>query len=189
MKFIVAALLGLALTLTNAHAQEPTTAPAPTPTMAPVDKPAAMTRSDATAGPAVNATPVALQQAFDGAMTCSALSALKAQETGKDESWLWGNRAFAFGMLAAQFYSNQTSKPVANEQMDEFLTTYANALAAMPAAQREPFETGCRRKYAAMDHMCESNPCPHKPPANAGAAANPQAAAPAPTPKANAPAP
>lgn len=102
----------------------------------------------------------ALEEAFDGAMTCSALTAIKAHEAKEDEAWRWGNRSFAFGMLAVRFYTEATQQPLPREEIDKILTEYANALMAMKAEQRQPFEEGCGRKYADMDRLCEANKCP-----------------------------
>lgn len=170
MKFLFTVVL--ALMLAGVQAQEPPLAP-PSKAAAAVGAETAAKLALPPAGPAVAPTTAALQQAFDGAMTCSALSAIKARDVGAEDHWRWGNRAFAFGMLAARFYTDQIKKPVTNEEMDNFLTTYANALGAMPPAQREPFETGCARKYTMTDRMCETNPCPHKAPAPAPAKAAP----------------
>ena len=71
----------------------------------------------------------------------------------------------AFGMLAANFYVNATQKKLSNEDMDNALTSYANSLQGMSPAEREPFDTGCARKYAQMDKLCEVNECPHSAPA------------------------
>lgn len=106
----------------------------------------------------------ALQQAFDGAMTCSALSALIAKTAKPDEAWRWKNRSFAFGMLAANFYVNATQNKLSNEDMDNALTSYANSLQGMAPAEREPFDTGCARKYAQIDKLCEVNECPNAAP-------------------------
>ena len=146
----------LALAAAGVEAADPAPPPA---TVAPVEA-----SPKSAAGPEVAPTQVALQEAFDGAMTCSALAALKAQDAGPDQRWQWGNRSFAFGMVAARFHSDLTKRPASNEELDDLLSTYANSLAGMPAAKREPFETGCARKYALMDQLCEVNPCPHKPP-------------------------
>ena len=106
----------------------------------------------------------ALQQAFDGAMTCSALSALIAKTAKPDEVWRWKNRSFAFGMLAANFYVNATQNKLSNEDMDNALTSYANSLQGMSPTEREPFDTGCARKYAQIDKLCEVNQCPNAAP-------------------------
>jgi hypothetical protein len=136
-------------------------------------EPAVSTPPSASSSPAAEAehgqsqppSKEALQQAFDGAMTCSALSALLAKTAKPDEAWRWKNRSFAFGMLAANFYVNATQKKLSNEDMDNALTSYANSLQGMSPAEREPFDTGCARKYAQMDKLCEVNECPHSAPA------------------------
>ena len=112
----------------------------------------------------------AFEQAFDGAMTCSALTAVKAHqatEAKEAEAWRWGYRSFAFGMLAVRFYTDATKQQLTNEDADNMLTEYANSLVSMTPEQREPFEVGCARKYAEIDKLCEINKCPHTPAADA----------------------
>jgi hypothetical protein len=109
-------------------------------------------------------SPEALQQAFDGAMTCSALTAVKSSQAGPDEAWRWGNRSFAFGMLAVHFYTDATKTQLAQEEVNNILTEYANTLVAMSPEERQPFEEGCARKYPDMDRLCELNACPRSPP-------------------------
>lgn len=100
-----------------------------------------------------------LKQAFDGAMTCSALTAIKAdQATGTDQQ-SWANRSFAFGMLAVRFYTDITAAPLSNDELNEALNQYADALLAMSPEQTAPFETGCANKYADMDRLCAENEC------------------------------
>jgi hypothetical protein len=110
--------------------------------------------------PAVEPNRAAFEEAFDGAMTCSALTALRAQSAPAGEAAQWNNRSFAFGMLAARFYTEARQQPITHEQMNNILTEYANTLASMPVDQREPFELGCARKYADADKLCELNQCP-----------------------------
>jgi len=110
--------------------------------------------------PALESNRAALEEAFDGAMTCSALTALRAQSAPAGEAAQWNNRSFAFGMLAARFYTEARQQPITHEEMNNILTEYANTLATMPVAQREPFELGCARKFADADKLCELNQCP-----------------------------
>lgn len=188
MKLIITSILGLVLvTVQAAEPTVPAATPAAPATVAPAPPAAGAGVTPAPAegetGPGVAPTKASLEQAFDGAMTCSALAAVKALQAGKDEAWRWQNRAFVFGMLAARFYGNATKDPISNEDMDNMLTEYANSLSTMPAAQREPFETGCARKYPQMDQLCEINKCPHAAPGTRSPTP-PAAAAPA---KADAP--
>lgn len=112
--------------------------------------------------------PAVLQQAFDGAMTCAAVTAVKADEVAQAERWLWENRSFAFGMLAAQFFSQARSEAMTGEQLDDALNKYANALLEMAPADRAGFETSCGSKYPGMDDLCKQNRCIHEgPPADA----------------------
>ncbi len=114
------------------------------------------------------AQPDLLQQAFDGAMTCSAVAALGAEEVADAERWRWDNRSFAFGMLAARFWNDATGEPMSAEQLDQTLNRYAQALIGMEPDQRAMFENGCAGKYADVDKLCEENPCLHSgPPAPA----------------------
>lgn len=115
--------------------------------------------------PGVAPTKDALKQGFDGAMTCSAVCALAAQGASRDTAWLWQNRSFAFGMLAAQFYSQATNGEVSREDLDSMLTEYANALQSMSPQARKPFDDGCARKYGAVDQLCKENGCPNSAPA------------------------
>ncbi|MBX9607317.1 MAG: hypothetical protein K2Y51_13915 [Gammaproteobacteria bacterium] len=132
-----------------------------------------------TEAPGVAPTKEALKQGFDGAMTCSAVCALAAQGAGKDTAWLWRNRSFAFGMLAAQFYSQASNGQVSREDLDSMLTEYANALQTMSPEARKPFDDGCARKYAAVDQLCKENGCPNAAPAAPEFVAPGEAAAPA----------
>ena len=143
----------LALCVTVARAAEP----APAAPAAPA--------ASATQGPDVAPTKQALQQAFDGAMTCSALAALNGRAAGKDQAWLWQNRSFAFGILAMQFYMQATGDKVKKSDMDDALTSYANTLQSMSPKERQPFDEGCARKYAQIDQLCKDNGCPSAPPA------------------------
>lgn len=105
-----------------------------------------------------------LRQAFDGAMTCSAVAAIKADEVAPDERWRWENRSFAFGMLATQFWTEARGQAMPAEELTKALNTYASALLEMVPLSRAGFEANCESRYADMDTVCESNPCPHKPP-------------------------
>lgn len=153
MKRIVVLILGLAVS--GVQAGEPAT---PTPVPVPQVVPSA----DANQVPAP--TQEALQQAVDGTMTCSALSAIISRSVAADQAWLWKNRSFAFGMLAANFYVNATKEKLSNEELDNMLTQYANSLQGMTAKEREPFDTGCARRYAQIDKLCEQNHCPNTAP-------------------------
>lgn len=160
MKRIAISLLSLVMY--SAYAAEPAA-----PAAAPSTAPAASTAPDTKHGQSEPPSKEALQQAFDGAMTCSALTAMIAQSAKPDEAWRWKNRSFAFGAVAANFYVNFTQAKLSPEDMDNALTSYANALQGMPAAEREPFDTGCARKYAQIDKLCEVNECPHAAPGTA----------------------
>ncbi len=163
-KFLIA-LLCLSLMVFEAGAAGPAGAP-----------PAATTPAADAAGDAKGPAPAPgdaakpevdkaqYEQAFDGAMTCSALTAIAAQKAPPAEAWRWGNRSFAFGMLAVRFYTESHKEPLKNEDLDGILTQYANALNAMPEAERKQFDEGCGRKYADIDKLCEVNDCPRKPP-------------------------
>ena len=105
----------------------------------------------------------ALAQAFDGAMTCAALTALKADRAESVKAWQWGNRSFAFGMLAVRFYTEARQEPLTNEELNEALNGYVDAFEAMPAQQQAQFEKGCAGKYAVVDELCVENACPHSP--------------------------
>lgn len=113
-----------------------------------------------------------LKQAFDGAMTCSALSAVNSQRVADAEEWKWRNRSFAFGMLAARFLGDATNKPVTAESLDEALNQYIQALEEMKPDQVAHFETICQAKYAEVDKLCEENGCPNADPAKAESAQN-----------------
>lgn len=167
------AILCLGLSMTEASAAEP--APAP---------PAESTAPAGTAAPAAGEAvkqefdKAQYEQAFDGAMTCSALTAVVAQKAPPAEAWRWGNRSFAFGMLAVRFYTEANKEPLKNEELDGILTQYANALNSMPDAERKQFDEGCARKYADIDKLCEMNDCPRKPPGAAKPGADVKAAPP-----------
>lgn len=176
MKRIAISLL--CLVLFNAHAAEPAAPAASTP--APVTN--AAPAAGANHGQSEAPSKEALQQAFDGAMTCSALSALISKTAKADEVWRWKNRSFAFGMLAANFYLSATQNKLSGEDMDNALTSYANSLQGMSPTEREPFDTGCARKYAQIDKLCEVNNCPNAAPGT------PEYQAPAGAPAAPAPA-
>ena len=152
MKRIAISILGLVMF--GAQAAEPA---------APTAAPAASTPPAAN-GQSVPPSKEALQQAFDGAMTCSALAAIISKTTKADEVWRWKNRSFAFGMLAKNFYHSATQNDLSGEDMDNALTSYANSLQSMAAKDREPFDTGCARKYAQIDKLCEVNHCPNSAP-------------------------
>lgn len=100
-----------------------------------------------------------LKQAFDGAMTCSALTAIKADQALGDAQRTWANRSFAFGMLAVRFYTDLTQKSLSNADMNDALNEYAHSIAAMTPEELEPFESGCAGKYPDMDKLCEENDC------------------------------
>lgn len=130
------------------------------------------------AGAATKYDKAQLLQAFDGAMTCSAVTALAAEKTPPAEAWLWGNRSFAFGMLAVRFYTEANKKQITSEELNNILTEYANRLNTMPAADFKPFDEGCARKYPDIDKLCEQNKCPRQPPgADESAASEPAAGA------------
>jgi len=100
-----------------------------------------------------------LKQAFDGAMTCSALTAIKGDQIGGEAQQQWVNRSFAFGMLAVRFYTDLTSEPLSNDELNNALNQYADALTAMSEEELAPFEAGCGNKYADMDRLCDENDC------------------------------
>lgn len=102
-----------------------------------------------------------LRQAFDGAMTCSALAAITADKVAANERWLWENRSFAFGKLAAQFWQQATDEPPTGEKMNEALNRYAGTLIELPPEKVEPYETSCNGKHADIDKLCEVNSCVH----------------------------
>jgi hypothetical protein len=129
--------------------------------------PASQAAPAAAANDAAAPTKESLEQAFDGAMTCSALTAIIAQSAAPAEAWRWQNRSLAFGLLARNFYANANQAELSSEEMDNKLTSYANSLQTMPAKEREPFDTGCARKYTQMDKFCEQLRCPNAPPAAA----------------------
>jgi len=172
MKRIAISLVGLVML--GAQAADP--AP-PAASSAPPATSAAPSAGEAN-GQSTPPSKEALQQAFDGAMTCSALSAIISQTAKADEAWRWKNRSFAFGMLAANFYVNATQEKLSNDDMDNMLTQYANSLQGMSPTDREPFDTGCARKYAQIDKLCEVNQCPNSAPGTPEF--QPPAAAPAP---------
>ena len=72
-----------------------------------------------------------LKQAFDGAMTCSALTAIKGEQVMGEAQQQWVNRSFAFGMLAVRFYTDLKSEPLSNDELNTALNQYADALTAM----------------------------------------------------------
>ncbi len=123
--------------------------------------PANQATPTADANHAVAPTKEALEQAFDGAMTCSALTAIIAQTAAPAEAWRWQNRSLAFGVLARNFYANANHEELSSEDMDNKLTSYANSLQTMPPKERETFDTGCARKYTQMDKFCEQLRCPN----------------------------
>ena len=102
-----------------------------------------------------------LEQAFDGAMTCSALTAIRASRSPASEAWLWENRSFAFGMLGARFWYSATENALPAAELDKMLNKYADRIDQMPPEQIEPFELGCEAKYADIDKLCEENSCPN----------------------------
>ena len=100
-----------------------------------------------------------LKRAFDGAMTCSALTAMEADQALGDMQQTWANRSFAFGMLAVRFYTDLSGGAMSNDEMNEALNQYADALTSMSAEQIAPFREGCEAKYANVDELCEQNDC------------------------------
>ncbi len=100
-----------------------------------------------------------LKRAFDGAMTCSALTAMEADRALGDMQQTWANRSFAFGMLAVRFYTDLSGGGMSNDEMNDALNQYADALTAMSEAQIAPFREGCEAKYANVDELCEQNDC------------------------------
>lgn len=100
-----------------------------------------------------------LKRAFDGAMTCSALTAMEADRALGDMQQTWANRSFAFGMLAVRFYTDLSGGGMSNDEMNEALNQYADALTAMSEEQIAPFREGCEAKYANVDELCEQNDC------------------------------
>ncbi len=120
--------------------------------------------------PPTDANKALLQQAFDGAMTCSAITAINADNAGPEQRWRWENRSFAFGMLAARFWNDATGQPMTAEVLDAALNDYAGKIVAMTPDALAPYDTSCAGKYADMDKLCESNPCLHSgpPPADPG---------------------
>ncbi|MEX2480005.1 MAG: hypothetical protein WD928_03990 [Gammaproteobacteria bacterium] len=109
--------------------------------------------------PAGNERQAQLKQAFDGAMTCSALTAIKADKHEGNEHELWANRSFAFGMLAVRFYTDLTERGLSNDELNNALNQYADALITMTDEEIAPFETGCGNKYPDMDQLCVDNDC------------------------------
>ena len=107
------------------------------------------------------ADPNMLKQALDGAMTCSALTAIKASQLPVSEAWQWENRSFAFGMLAARFWYSLFDNPMTSEQLDEMLNKYADRIDELSPDTIAPFEIGCRAKYEDIDALCEQNTCPN----------------------------
>lgn len=105
-----------------------------------------------------------LEKAFDGAMTCSALAAMRAHEVDEGERWRWENRSFAFGMLAARFWGTATDQAMSMESLDKALNKYAGQLTDMNPEEVEPFRTSCAGKFADIDELCNANPCPHNGP-------------------------
>lgn len=150
MKTILFALLMAALSVVSTTAQSE-------------DK-AAADPSSANAGAGDLNNPDMLKQAFDGAMTCAAVTAIIATETPNGERWRWDNRSFAFGMLAARFWQNATQEQMTMKLLDQALNQYAGRIADMEAPQREGYETSCSAKYADVDKLCEINECLHKGP-------------------------
>ena len=109
-----------------------------------------------------------LRQAFDGAMTCSALAAIEADKAAADSRWQWENGSYAFGKLAAQFWQQATDTPPTGEKMNEALNRYAGSLLGMEAEKVAEYDTACRERHADIDKLCEANTCIHAgPPATA----------------------
>lgn len=103
----------------------------------------------------------AFAQAFDGAMTCAALTALHAEAASDDSAWRWVNRSFAFGMIAVKFYIDARREALSNDDLKAMREKYAVALRDLTPEQRVPFEENCAAKYADMDALCEQNGCVH----------------------------
>ncbi len=112
---------------------------------------------------AQQADPTAMAQAFDGALTCAALTANKTDDAADAQAWQWVDRSFAFGMLAAKFYVDARREALSNEDLKAMRAQYATALREMTPEQREPFEQGCAEKYADVDALCAHNGCVHTP--------------------------
>lgn len=110
----------------------------------------------------------AYAQAFDGAMTCAALTARKAEAAADENAWRWVNRSFAFGMMAAKFYVDARQQALPNEELKAMREKYALALDELSEEQRRPFEQNCAGKYADMDALCEASGCVHDAPAAGG---------------------
>jgi hypothetical protein len=102
-----------------------------------------------------------LKQALDGVLRCTALTAIKSEAALGDEQKTWGNRSFAFGMLAVQFYYNLTEKPLSGEELGQAVNQYADALAVMVEEELKPLEKGCGSKYEFADEFCRQNECPY----------------------------
>jgi hypothetical protein len=105
-----------------------------------------------------------LARAFDGAMTCAALTYIKADDINDENAWRWANRSFAFGMLAAKFFTDAQHGAVSADDLNGMRAEYTAAFTAMTPAERAPFEESCAGKYADMDRLCEENTCVHTPP-------------------------
>lgn len=128
--------------------------------------------ADAENANAAEASPSAemLRQAFDGAMTCSAVAAITADKAGPDVRWKWENRSFAFGMLAARFWHEASGEPITAEAMDKVLNQYAGTMLEMVPHAYIEFETSCAGKLADIDQLCEVNTCVHDGPPDAAQA-------------------
>lgn len=118
-----------------------------------------------------------LQQAFDGAMTCSALAAIQAETLPLDERWVWDNRSFAFGMLAVRFWNDASDEKMTGKKLDEALNFYAGRLSEMPQELKTGFTESCQQKHADIDKLCEINKCIHDGPPGTAPAAPPPAPA------------
>ncbi|MGR8920846.1 MAG: hypothetical protein ACU85V_14620 [Gammaproteobacteria bacterium] len=112
-----------------------------------------------------------LRQAFDGAMTCAAITAIEAEKLPPETRWEWDNRSFAFGMLAARFWNDATDNPMSAQDLDNALNKYAGHIVTMTEADLLPFRDSCAQKYADMDKLCKENGCLHAGPPAAPAAA------------------
>ena len=112
-----------------------------------------------------------LEQAFDGAMTCAAITAIQAEAEPPETRWQWDNRSFAFGKLAARFWNDATENPMSAKDLDNALNKYAGHIVTMAEADLLPFRDACASKYEDMDKLCQANGCLHAgPPEDAGAA-------------------
>jgi hypothetical protein len=104
-------------------------------------------------------------EAFDGALTCSALSYLNTKGMSEDEAWMWANRSFAFGMLAVKFYIDATGDGIPAEKIREMRDQYVKVLEGLSTEKITPFVQVCAQKFAEVDALCREQACLHLPPA------------------------